>query len=95
MTPKEAIKLLHPNTTKEAIRKIEENGGDAIKAVEEACVIACEAIEKQIPKKPISVPPRMDKVFCPNCRHMQTFANEYCYWCNQKLDWSEDDDGEG
>lgn len=69
MTPKEAIELLHPNTTKEAIRRIEENGGNAIEAVEEACIVACEAIEKQIPKKAIERTNRyLDEQYgCPVC----------------------------
>lgn len=72
MTPKEAIELLHPNTTKEAIRRIEENGGNAIEAVEEACIVACEAIEKQIPKKPIALTNRYPdgQYECPVCGNM-------------------------
>lgn len=98
MTPKEAIKLLHPNTTKEAIRKIEENGGDAIKAVEEACFVACEALEKQIPKKPISVDDEIfgDSYECPVCGYnIGSYELDYCDKCGQKLKWGEDDDGEG
>lgn len=69
MTPKEAIKLLHPDTTREAIWEIEENGGDAIKAIEEACIVACEALEKQIPNKPIAVDDEIigDDYKCPVC----------------------------
>lgn len=80
MTPKEAIKLLHPTTTKEAIRRIEENGGNGIKAVEEACVIACEALEKQVPKKPIALTNRYpdEQYGCPICGNLvgyPTFKN--------------------
>lgn len=90
MTPKEAIELLHPNTTKEAIRRIEENGGDAIKAIEEACIVACEALEKQVPKKPIVVE---DGIFgedhlCPTCKNnMGICAFHYCDDCGQHLKW--------
>lgn len=89
MTPKEAINLLHPNKTKETIRKIEENGGDAIKAVEEACIVACEALEKQIPKKPIAVDDGSHE--CPNCHDPEIYFDDYCPTCGQKLKWGEDD----
>lgn len=51
MEYKQAIRLLHPNTTAEALREIEYyngfNGAEArIKVVEEACILACEAMEK-------------------------------------------------
>ena len=57
MTREEAMKILHPNTTLTALAEVEYYGGfngqeAKIKAVEEACLLACEALEKQIPKKP-------------------------------------------
>lgn len=89
MTKEEAIELLHPNTTKEAIRKIEENGGDAIEAVEEACVIACEALEKQIPKEVETI--EGDEYHCPNCGNVKFYDDEYCVNCGQKLKWGNDE----
>ena len=58
LTPKEAIKILHPDTSRDALWKIEYYAGfnaekARLKAVEDACVVACEALEKQIPKKPL------------------------------------------
>lgn len=52
MTIKETIRLLHPDTTTEALAEIEYYGGFSgeeakIKAIEEACLIACEVLEKQ------------------------------------------------
>lgn len=90
MTPKEAIELLHPNTTKEAIRRIEENGGDAVKAIEEACVIACEALEKQVPEKVEVI--EGEDFHCPRCGDIKIYDDEYCTDCGQKLKWGEDDD---
>ena len=51
MAKQEAIRLLHPDTTREAIAEIEYYGGfsgpeKAIKAIEEACALACEALKK-------------------------------------------------
>ena len=106
MTNEEAIELLHPNTTKEAIREIEENGGNGIKAVEEACVIACEALEKQIPKEPTHEATKFECFTCPTCKNVVDeftdfigqkvrVESPYCKLCGQKLKWGEEDDGEG
>jgi PP-loop superfamily ATP-utilizing enzyme len=53
MTYKEAIRILHPNTTKEELRKIEHLAGfrgkeATIYAVEEACLVACDAMNTLI-----------------------------------------------
>lgn len=50
MTYEEAKKILHPDTTRAALDEIEYyagfNGKEArIKAVEKACLVACEALE--------------------------------------------------
>lgn len=50
MTKEEAIRLLDPKTTREAIAEIEYYGGfsgreAAIKAIEDACVLAVEALK--------------------------------------------------
>ena len=46
------------------------------------------ALEKQIPKKPIKdkYVPELD--FCPECGTEVTNCN-YCPLCGQKIDWSE------
>ena len=51
MTLEEARRILHPDTTIAALAEIEYyagfNGEEAkYKAVEEACIVACEAMEK-------------------------------------------------
>ena len=56
MTYKEAIEILHPKTSNNALSKIEYYGGfegvkAMLKAVEEARAMACEAMNKQIPEK--------------------------------------------
>lgn len=60
--------------------------------------LAIEALEKQIPKKPIPIDWEQykDKIinakylrggcWCPNCKHMIR-SGEYCPDCGQKLDW--------
>ena len=54
MTAKEAHVILHPDTTAASIWEIKMDVSNeaAMKAVEDACIVACEALAKQMPKKP-------------------------------------------
>lgn len=54
--------------------------------------LSIEALEKQIPKKPIV----SDDIACPNCSAtliycLHTSEIDYCDKCGQRLDWSEED----
>lgn len=56
MTYKEAKRLLHPDTTAEALAEIEYYGGlngkvAKIHAIEDACILACEALDEMIGKE--------------------------------------------
>lgn len=53
MNISDAITILHPDTTREEIRRIVDSGKDAIKEVEEACMFACDIMKKHIERKPI------------------------------------------
>ena len=62
----------------------------------ENSTIIIEALEKQLPKKPIEVNDaythkigefRVAK--CPNCGHEVSDRFDVCFECGQKLDWSE------
>ena len=69
------------------------------RAQSEAFQMAINALEKQIPKKPIAIDYEkyMDTVknalflkgayWCPNCKHVVK-CGTYCSDCGQKLDWS-------
>lgn len=99
MTIEEAKRILHPDTSREAIREAEydlwESGyskEDAINVVEEACLLACEALEKQISKEvleTVQVSLRSTWYECPACEgdltHVRSF---YCPYCGQKLAWN-------
>ena len=57
MTAAEAKRIIHPDTTVEALAEIEYycvfSGKDAkTAAVDDACLVACAALDKQVPKKP-------------------------------------------
>ena len=64
-----------------------------------AVLLAISALEKQIPKKPISGKWGRD-YSCPSCERMvfswydggEAYANKYewCRFCGQRLDWSKE-----
>ena len=101
MTAQEAYKILHPDTSRDAIWKVEYyagfNGKEAgVKAVEDACIVACEALKKQIPKKPVFKEAvdecDTDNWVCPECGEIVKIfriREKYCDNCGQKIDWSE------
>lgn len=91
MTPKEAIEYLN-------IMKLSTEDDSVGEIKKEVCDIAIEALEKQIPKKPINVqdcyiPETYDYDYsvanCPNCRGAFSFDEYhrplYCDKCGQKL----------
>lgn len=51
--------------------------------------IAINAIEKQIPKKPIYDNYHRAGYRCPNCNNTNHWGYEHCRYCGQNLDWSE------
>ena len=83
MTPKEAIKIL------EAARAKVEWNYPLDYAI--AIATAIEALEKQIPKKPISLGEDIDRDVgqCPNCKEIiDTYEDyKYCSDCGQAIDW--------
>lgn len=107
LTEQEAFKILHPDTTVESIAEIKYYAGfkgreAGIKAVEDACVVACEALEKQMSKKPDYEGDGYDEngnliydyAKCPICGHdfeegINDWGCGYCSDCGQKLDWGE------
>lgn len=94
MTIEEAIKILHPGTTKEALLGYGKE--DAIKLVEEACILACECMEKQIEKKVINYEKCLGNIEgkCQSCGETYSFKEgdefNYCPECGQRLDWQTD-----
>ena len=67
-----------------------------------ALLMAKQAVEKQIPKKPVDITVRgldsnMISGRCPKCNTRQSYGsrkwhewfNKRCYECGQALDWSE------
>jgi hypothetical protein len=58
---------------------------------------AIQALEKQIPKRPIKSKEQriryVNTYYCPTCNLGFTGFNiaKWCYHCGQKLDWSDDE----
>lgn len=105
MTNEEAKRILHPDTTLEALTEIEYYAGfrgeqAKREAVDEACKVACEALEKRIPKAPVmwydgyaDGEPAVDDYECPSCGAVYNFDDDgkhrFCPNCGQALEWSE------
>lgn len=80
---KEAIEIL--KGIEEVRGNLPEDGNE----IEEAFIVAIEALEKQLPKKPIMTE---DKQFalCYCCNGKGLLDKQvYCDNCGQKIDWSE------
>ena len=87
----------------EELHKIRPRGGIIPQKRAEAIDIAINALEKQIPKKPIMKPYFEDMeeeyLCCPTCGEILTdrmpFENEdfyfHCMDCGQAFDWSDSD----
>lgn len=64
-----------------------------IAAVDEACLVACTALDKQIPKKPYNRVKLGEKTVigtCPTCGDGGNSEYPYCGRCGQALDWSDE-----
>lgn len=51
----------------------------------EAIEMGIEALEKQIPKKPV----RGSEMYCDECGNVVKSYENYCDCCGQRLDWEE------
>lgn len=106
MSIEQAIRILHPDTTGDALAEIEYYGGfhgrkACIDAINDASLVACEAMEKQIPKKPVYkdepcvYPDRTEMIkclHCPDCGELLNYRYTtkklpFCAKCGQRLDW--------
>ena len=93
MTAAEAKRIMHPDTTTEALAEIKGQNAK-VTAVDEACLAACAALEKQIPKKPRET---RCALMCASCGHKITekgckkLNRRYCKKCGQKIDWGNEE----
>ena len=80
MTPEEAIK-----TIQVAIAEVE---WEYPMNYSVAFETAIEALEKQIPKKPVEV---RNEIVCPTCKTL-VGSSPYCRYCGQALDWGSEEE---
>lgn len=93
MTVERAIEILNPDAA--VVWKAYD--GKDMERCDEACRIACVALNKQIPKKPIldTISPSVIKWWrCPVCNKIIIDCiagkpQKYCDDCGQALDWSD------
>ena len=96
MTYEEAKRILHPDTTREALAEIGFKGKEKLQdAVDEACLMACEALDKQIPQRPINLSNAPLDAYCAifrctRCKGRLKMKSKgaYCDKCGQAIDWS-------
>ena len=86
MKAEEAIKFFKPIVDNEAYTD----------RFQDACNLAIEALEKQIPKKVVNFEKACDTYGdCPRCGESHWFEGDdsfnYCPDCGQALDWSEEE----
>ena len=77
MTESEAIELLTSQLTFNELNR-------------EAKQMAVNALEKQIPQKPIFDSYHRAGYRCPNCNNTNPWGYKHCKHCGQKLDWNEE-----
>lgn len=80
MDYKEAISILHPDTSKDAIWEIEKSGKNGAEAVKEACIVACEAMNELMEYKQLGTLEEIRKTLekdtmrkryhCEDCSHL-------------------------
>lgn len=85
-------------TIDEAIKRLDRNAyrttcyGNRVVEHEEN-LIAIQALEKQMPKKPKEIDCiGFDTLACPECKMALYLYEPYCDNCGQAIDWSDDND---
>lgn len=96
MTYQEAIKVLknnYPKTTKIVNGRYKGGFDDIESELGQALNMAVEALEKQIPRKPLNREDKSEISYgdCPCCSNMIDNWDDirYCGECGQAIDWEE------
>ena len=95
MTIEQALKIKQKWSSEQARNDLERLLLRDERPADKVVALACKALEKQIPKKPIKAKEHIMYsmcYICPNCQKnfSGTGIASYCYHCGQALDWSDE-----
>ena len=75
--------MMYEDALCEVLNRVYRNTDDCEMRISKGCYKSIrEALEKQIPKKPIKY---KDEIVCPSCKTLVDFS-PYCRYCGQGLD---------
>ena len=77
----------------EAIKYLRDPIGKSLEQHDKAVKMAIEALEKQVPKKPIEGATFKHIGKCPDCRQTISTRSAFrnCQYCGQKIDWGNEE----
>ena len=98
MTIEQALKIKQNWTAEQARNDLERLLLRDERPANKVIALACKALEKQIPEKGIMIGDEYSSVLsCPNFRkpivnvwNIDNYEPNYCHYCGQKLDWSDE-----
>lgn len=80
---------MYEDALREVLNRVYRNTDDCEMRISKDCYkLIREALEKQIPKKPVEV---RNEIVCPTCKTL-VGSSPYCRYCGQALDHSGTDD---
>lgn len=81
--------MMYKDALREVLNRVYRNTDDCEMRISKDCYkLIREALEKQIPKKPVEV---RNEIVCPTCKTL-VGSSPYCRYCGQALDRSGTDD---
>lgn len=94
MTIEQALKIKQNWTAEQARNDLERLLLRDERPADKVVALACKALEKQIPKKPVGDLNSVPHYRCPSCKNaVKVYEDDavrpQCHYCNQKLDWGD------
>lgn len=94
MTIEQALEIKQDWTAEQARNDLERWLLRGERPADKVIALACKALEKQIPKKPIGDLHSVPHYRCPSCKNaVKVYEDDavrpQCHYCNQKLDWGD------
>lgn len=94
MTIEQALNIKQNWTAEQARNDLERWLLRGERPEDKVIALACKALEKQIPKKPVGDLNSVPHYRCPSCKNaVKVYEDDavrpQCHYCNQKLDWGD------